>query len=36
MPSLIGHKSRELGHGYSVEIDAVDEACWYQILEEFE
>ena len=35
MRSSIGHKSRELGPGYSVEIDAVDEACWHRILEEF-
>jgi len=35
MRSSVGHKSRELGPGYSVEIDAVDEACWHRILEEF-
>lgn len=35
MTSPIGRKSRELGPGYSVDIDAVDEASWHQILEEF-
>ena len=35
MRSSIGHKSRELGPGYTVEIDTVDEARWHQILEEF-
>ena len=31
----IGRKKRELGPGYSVAIDAVDEACWHRILEDF-
>jgi lipid II:glycine glycyltransferase (peptidoglycan interpeptide bridge formation enzyme) len=35
MPSSIGRRPRELGPGYSVEIDAVDEAGWYRILETF-
>jgi lipid II:glycine glycyltransferase (peptidoglycan interpeptide bridge formation enzyme) len=35
MPSSIGHKSRELGPGYGVEIDAVDETAWHRILQEF-
>ena len=36
MPSLLGREARELGPGYSVEIDAVDEASWYRILAEFD
>jgi lipid II:glycine glycyltransferase (peptidoglycan interpeptide bridge formation enzyme) len=35
MLSLMGRKSRELGAGYSAEVDAVDEALWYQIIDEF-
>jgi lipid II:glycine glycyltransferase (peptidoglycan interpeptide bridge formation enzyme) len=35
MPSSIAPRSRELGPGYSVEIDAVDEVCWHRILEQF-
>jgi lipid II:glycine glycyltransferase (peptidoglycan interpeptide bridge formation enzyme) len=36
MPSSLGREARELGSGYSVEVDAVDEAVWYQILAEFD
>jgi lipid II:glycine glycyltransferase (peptidoglycan interpeptide bridge formation enzyme) len=36
MPSPLGREARELGPGYSVEIDAVDEASWYRILAEFD
>jgi len=35
MLSPIGRKARELGPGYSVEVDAVNEASWHRILEEF-
>src|SRR5262245_31191557 len=35
MPSTIGRTTRELGPGYSVATDAVDEACWHRILEDF-
>jgi lipid II:glycine glycyltransferase (peptidoglycan interpeptide bridge formation enzyme) len=35
MSSSIGRRPRELGPGHTVEIDAVDERHWHQILEGF-
>lgn len=35
MAFSVERKSRELDPGYSVDIDAVDETCWHQILEDF-
>jgi lipid II:glycine glycyltransferase (peptidoglycan interpeptide bridge formation enzyme) len=35
MTSFMQSGRRKLGDGYSVEVDAVDEATWYRILEEF-
>lgn len=36
MTSLTEHQMRELFPGYTCEIDAVDEAAWYQVLEKFD
>src|SRR5262245_52130285 len=36
MYPFAGRRSRELGAGYSVEIDAVNEGIWHQILEGFD
>jgi hypothetical protein len=32
----MGPRSRELGPGYSVEVDGVDEARWYSVLKDFD